>query len=151
MLDFIVDTHLSIFRPVSRINWCENKSIFLSLLNWQAKGGWVPRVIGDPDFFPNSQEVKSLRTWTWTSIVLGAHYKHRDASMKIVYMAEVEVFREKHSIVSSKGMGSAAPGVGGTRFGQPTASSPESWYAHRSAWTVHVCVRDDLLRLPHLL
>ena len=121
------------------------------MLNWQAKGGWVPRVIGDPDFFPNSQEVKSLRTWTWTSIVLGAHYKHRDASMKIVYVVEVEVFREKHSIVSSKGMGSAAPGVGGTRFGQPTASSPESWYAHRSAWTVHVCVRDDLLRLPHLL
>ena len=68
--------------------------------------------------------------------MLGAHYKQGVANMKIVYMAEVEVFREKHSNVSSKGMGSAAPGVGGIRFGQPTVStvrSPESWYARPSA------------------
>ena len=40
------------FRPVSRINWCENKSISLSLLNCQAKGGWVLWGIWGPRFFP---------------------------------------------------------------------------------------------------
>ena len=40
------------FRPVSRINWCENKSISLSLLNCQAKGGWVLWGDWGPRFFP---------------------------------------------------------------------------------------------------
>ena len=49
--------HLSVLDLFS-INWCGNKSVSLSLLNWWAKEGWVFGAIGDPsNFLPNSREV----------------------------------------------------------------------------------------------
>ena len=67
------------------------------------------------------------------------------ANIEVVSMVEVEVFKEKQSFVSSKGMGSAARGwVAQIASRQNRAQSP-GMHARL------LRVRDDLLQLPQLL
>ena len=75
-----------------RINWCENKSISLSMLHCQAKGGWVLWGYWGPDFFPNSREVKSARTCFCTN-----NFSYTFDTEVVVFMVEEEVDSRKRN------------------------------------------------------
>ena len=73
---------------------CGNMSNSLSLLNWQAKEGWVFGAIGGPfNLFPNSQKVKSARTCFHISSIYLINYTID--TKEVVFMREEVVTSKK--------------------------------------------------------
>ena len=118
----------------------------MASLTSETMEGWVLWGSGTPQIYSLTVEKSSLGGLVLDQQGVGGPQNILEvANIEVVSMVEVEVFKEKQSFVSSKGMGSAARGwVAQIASRQNRAQSP-GMHARL------LRVRDDLLQLPQLL